>query len=447
MQRKWKKAVAALTVAALGMTTFAGCGGSTASDGSQAADTSAADGQVTIKFVHKFPEDKRMQYFNDIVAEFEEKNPNIKVEMTSYGDEEIKDKTRVLLGSADAPDIFFTWSGERITQYVDSGNAMDISKYLEDDSAWKDSFNQTMLETCNKNGSYWAIPWDYSSKEIVYNKQVFANAGVTETPKTWDEFLDVCEKIKASGVTPIALGNQYSWVVCHYITTLNGKLVPQDTIQSNYSLENTDFTDAGYAKALDMMKELLDKGYVNTDVNSCTWEMSESMVQEGTAGMMLAPQCSLIPIYKMLSTIGLYNTRIGMLIPYIAYRVPFSFFLMWSFMLNLPVEVEEAAIIDGCSIRQVFFNIVLKMSKPVIATTAVMSARYIWNDFAFALVFSEGRELQTVPLAIFAIRSTSQTQWGVLIAGLTLAALPMVVVYICLQQYFVDGMNSGAVKG
>ena len=136
-----------------------------------------------------------------------------------------------------------------------------------------------------------------------------------------------------------------------------------------------------------------------------------------------------------------------MLIPYIAYRVPFSFFLMWSFMLNLTVEVEEAAIIDGCSIRQVFFNIVLKMSKPVIATTAVMSARYIWNDFAFALVFSEGRELQTVPLAIFAIRSTSQTQWGVLIAGLTLAALPMVVVYICLQQYFVDGMNSGAVKG
>ena len=165
------------------------------------------------------------------------------------------------------------------------------------------------------------------------------------------------------------------------------------------------------------------------------------------SGMMLAPQCSLIPIYKMLSTIGLYNTRIGMLIPYIAYRVPFSFFLMWSFMLNLPVEVEEAAIIDGCSIRQVFFNIVLKMSKPVIATTAVMSARYIWNDFAFALVFSEGRERQTVPLAIFAIRSPSQTQWGVLIAGLTLAALPMVVVYICLQQYFVDGMNSGAVKG
>ncbi len=128
------------------------------------------------------------------------------------------------------------------------------------------------------------------------------------------------------------------------------------------------------------------------------------------SGMMLAPQCSLIPIYKLLSLVGLYNTRTGLLVPYIAYRIPFSFFLMWSF-------------------------------------TAVMSARYIWNDFAFALVFTEGRKLQTVPLGIFAIRSTSQTQWGVLIAGLTLAALPMVIVYICLQRYFVDGMNSGAVKG
>lgn len=165
------------------------------------------------------------------------------------------------------------------------------------------------------------------------------------------------------------------------------------------------------------------------------------------SGMMLAPQCSLIPLYKMLSTVGLYNSRLGLLVSYVAYRIPFSFFLMWSFMINLPVEVEEAAIIDGCSIIQVFWKIVMKMSKPVIATTAVMSARYIWNDFAFALVFTEGRKLQTVPLGIFAIRSTSQTNYAILIAGLALAALPMVILYICMQKYFVDGLNSGAVKG
>ena len=146
----------------------------------------------------------------------------------------------------------------------------------------------------------YAIPSYMNVRNFWIRSDWYAEKGI-EIPKTWDEFLDVCEKIKASGVTPIALGNQYSWVVCHYITTLNGKLVPQDTIQSNYSLENTDFTDAGYAKALDMMKELLDKGYVNTDVNSCTWEMSESMVQEGTAGM----------VYEEVQNLKAYDDKLG----------------------------------------------------------------------------------------------------------------------------------------
>ena len=304
MKRTWKKAIAVMSVAAFGLSALAGCGGQSASNGSSGTSEAASgtsDGQVTIKFVHKFPEEKRMQYFKEVVAAFEEANPNIKIEMTSYGDEEIKDKTRVLLGSADAPDVFFTWSGERITQYVDSGNAMDISKYLEEDSEWKDSFNQTMLETCNKNGSYWAIPWDYSSKEMVYNKKVFADAGITELPKTWSEFLDVCEKSKASGVTPIAVGNQYPWVICHYLTTLNGKLVPKDVTEANYTLENTEFADAGYAKGLDLVKELYDKGYMNTDVNSCTWEMSQSMVYEGTAGM----------IYEEVQDMVNYDDKLG----------------------------------------------------------------------------------------------------------------------------------------
>ena len=165
------------------------------------------------------------------------------------------------------------------------------------------------------------------------------------------------------------------------------------------------------------------------------------------SGMMLAPQCSLIPIYKMLGATHLYNTYLGLLLPYIAYRIPFSFFMMWSYMVTLPIEVEEAAIIDGCSVFGTFFRVVMPMCKPAIATTAVMCARFIWNDFAFALVFTEGKALQTVPLSIFSIRSTSQTDWGVLLAGLTLAALPMVILYIVLQKYFVAGENAGAVKG
>lgn len=298
---KAKRRIAATFMAAIAL--LAGCGGNAGEGakenpasgqasgqtggqtGGQASGQAEAGGQVTLKFVHKFPEEKRMQYFNEVIAQFEEQNPGITIEMAAYGDEEIKDKTRVLLGSEDAPDIFFTWSGERIIQYVDSGNALDITKYLEEDAQWKDSFNQSMLGCCEKGGSYWAIPWDYSSKEMVYNKKIFAEAGIMETPKTWDEFLEDCQKIKDLGITPVAIGNQYSWVVCHYITTLNGKLVPADVIGKNYTMEEVDYTDPGYAKALDMMKDLYDRGFVNTDINSCTWEMSQAMAQEGKAAM------------------------------------------------------------------------------------------------------------------------------------------------------------------
>ncbi len=165
------------------------------------------------------------------------------------------------------------------------------------------------------------------------------------------------------------------------------------------------------------------------------------------SGMMLAPQCSLVPIYKLLSILHLYDTWIGLLLPYVAFRIPYAFFLMWSYMITLPVEVEEAAVIDGCSIPGTFFKVVMPMCKPAVATTAIVTARYIWNDFSFALVFTEGTNLRTVPLAIFSMRSTSQTDYGVLLAGLTLAALPVVVFYIVLQKYFVSGASAGAVKG
>ena len=277
---------------------FAGCNGKSGSDNTGKSNTGE---QVTIKFVHKFPEEIRMKFFKEIIQNFEKENSNIKVDMTAYGDEEIKDKTRVILGSTEAPDIFFTWSGERIQQYVDTGNALDLTKYLDEDTEWRNSFNPVMLEASKKQDSYWSIPWDYSCKVMIYNKKVFSDAGIKDVPTTWSELLDTCKKIKAIGKTPIAMGNQYSWVICHYITSLNGKLVPADVLNKNYNLENPNFSDKGYAKALDMVKELYDEGYFNKDANSTTWEMSQTMVQEGTAGM----------VYEEVQNLKNYNTALG----------------------------------------------------------------------------------------------------------------------------------------
>jgi len=292
MKRAWIKKVLSVgvaTVMCVGM--LAGCGSTektesaSSSESSDAEDGGSSDGQITLKFVTKIPEDNRQKCMKEIIASFEESHPNIKIEQTAYGDEEIKDKLKVLLGGDDKPDIYFTWSGERLQGYIDEDLAVDLTKYLDDDAEWKDNFNQSMLETCNKEGSYYAVPWDYSSKVFFYNKEVFDACGITTAPTTWDEFLADCEIIKNAGYTPIAIGNQYPWVVCHWITTLNQKLVPADVLEANYNGENADFSDPGYAQALNMLKELLDKGYINSDVNSCTYEMSQSMVLEGKAGM------------------------------------------------------------------------------------------------------------------------------------------------------------------
>lgn len=296
MGKKIRKAAVLAVSAGLCTGLLGGC-----SKDRQSTEAAADGAPVTIKFVHKFPEEERMKFFDEVIGAFEKENPDIKIEMTAYGDEEIKDKTRVLLGSDDAPDIYFTWSGERITQYVDSGNALDISKYFEEDREWKEDFNQAMLECCNKEGSYWAVPWDYSSKEFVYNKKIFAELGL-EVPRTWDEFQNVCQKIKDNGTyIPLAVGNQYPWVVCHFITTLNGKLVPKEMLEKNYTMEEIAYTDPGYAEALNMMSGLYKSGFTNQDINSCTWEMSQAMVQEGKAAM----------IYEEMQNLSSYEKSLG----------------------------------------------------------------------------------------------------------------------------------------
>ncbi|MCH3918103.1 MAG: carbohydrate ABC transporter permease [Spirochaetia bacterium] len=165
------------------------------------------------------------------------------------------------------------------------------------------------------------------------------------------------------------------------------------------------------------------------------------------SGMMVASQSALIPIYKLLMSIHLYNTRIGLILPYVAYRIPFSFFLLWTYFSVLPIDVEESAYLEGAKIHQIFFKIVFPMSKAALITAIIESSRYIWNDFAFALVFTEDPSLKNIPLGLFALRSTTHTNWTVLLAGLGLSAVPMIVVYLSLQKYFINDVNAGSVKG
>lgn len=165
------------------------------------------------------------------------------------------------------------------------------------------------------------------------------------------------------------------------------------------------------------------------------------------SGLMLAPQVALLPLYNLLSKMGIYDTYLAMIIPYVAFRIPFTVFLMRAYLLSMPKELEDAAYIDGCGSMKILTRIVMPLSKPIIATGALLTGMYCWNEFMFALVFTSSDTLRTIPLGLMNMRGTFRTEWGILIAALALSALPIILVFILLQKQFVRGLAAGGVKG
>ena len=165
------------------------------------------------------------------------------------------------------------------------------------------------------------------------------------------------------------------------------------------------------------------------------------------AGLMLAPQVSVVPLYKMLNKMHLYNTYWAMILPYTAFRIAFTVMLMRAYFLGLPASLDEAAYIDGCTSFGVFSKIIMPLCKPILASSALMSAMYCWNEFMMAMIFTSNDKIRTIPTGLMNLTGTLRTEWGTLIAGLAISALPIIIVFIIFQKQFVRGIAAGSVKG
>jgi len=164
-------------------------------------------------------------------------------------------------------------------------------------------------------------------------------------------------------------------------------------------------------------------------------------------GMALSEQVALVPLFKMIQAIGLYNTRWAVVLPYISFRIPFTMFLLRSYFLGIPKELEEAAILDGATRFQIFHKIILPISKPVLASAAIVNLNFVWNEFLFANIFLESRNLITIPLGLMTFQGDLKSDYVTMLAGILIASLPMVIMYLSMQKQFVRGLTSGAVKG
>ena len=174
--------------------------------------------------------------------------------------------------------------------------------------------------------------------------------------------------------------------------------------------------------------------------------LSNAVVLLVLGGLMLAPTVALIPLFRLLQAIGIYDTYWALLVLYTAFRIPFTTFLIRAYMIELPHEVDEAATIDGASRTQTFWRIILPMCRPILVSAALLQALFAWNEFVFALVFISDESLKTLPVGLVSMQSRLLTDWPIVFAGLTMAALPMVVLFLIGQRQFLRGLTEGVGK-
>ena len=164
------------------------------------------------------------------------------------------------------------------------------------------------------------------------------------------------------------------------------------------------------------------------------------------AGLTLPLKLAIIPLFILMRDLGLLDTRFSLICIYVATGLPTTVFIMTGFIRTLPNELEDAARMDGASEARIMWSIMLPLVRPAMVIAGIQNVVPIWNDFFFPLIFIQKDSLKTLPQGLTTFMGEYGTDWGVLFSGLTLSALPVIVLYIILSRQFINGMTAGAVK-
>lgn len=165
------------------------------------------------------------------------------------------------------------------------------------------------------------------------------------------------------------------------------------------------------------------------------------------AAMVVPFQTIMIPVLKVVNTLGVNNSIWGLLLTNLGLSLPLAVFLFHGFVKSVPLEIEEAATVDGCNPITVFFRIVLPLLKPMMMTIIVLNALAIWNDYLLPSLILQKPELRTIPLATYSFFGQYTKQWDMALPALAIGILPIIAFYLLLQRYIVEGIAAGSVKG
>ena len=165
------------------------------------------------------------------------------------------------------------------------------------------------------------------------------------------------------------------------------------------------------------------------------------------AGLAVPVQVTLQPLLVMMKQLGIANSIFALIPPYVAFGLPFQIFVLRGFFRLIPSELLEAARLDGASEWTAFLRVMLPLSVPALATLCIIDVLNTWNEFLIALVLISAKESRTVPVGLLQFQGEYSSQYTLLMAGILISIIPVIVIFIFLQRYFVAGLTSGAVKG
>ena len=177
------------------------------------------------------------------------------------------------------------------------------------------------------------------------------------------------------------------------------------------------------------------------------WKLNGLVSTLLVMGMMIPIHATLLPNYKIYSSLHLTDTIWALLIPYVAFSLPQGMFLMTGFIQSIPKELEEAAVMDGCVIYRIVFQIITPLLKPSIATVAIMTFLNNWNEFMMASTYLSTPTWKTLPFSVLEFTGEYSSNYAVQFAVMALTAAPAVIVYVILNKHITKGVAMGAVKG
>ena len=178
------------------------------------------------------------------------------------------------------------------------------------------------------------------------------------------------------------------------------------------------------------------------------WKLSGTVKTYVSVGMFIPAQIILIPLVILVKDLHVNDTLLSVILPYVAFQTPFIITIFYGYLRQLPVEMEEAAAMDGASIYSIFLKIILPLVKPAIVSCALFTMLFSWNEFMIALVVIAKKELNTLPIGLVKFQGQFSTDWGAMAASLVISSIPTILLYLAFSQQIEKAVAAGSsIKG